>query len=330
MGATVAIIGDGAMGTVCSILLAANGHTVRLWGRSPDYVDVLRQTRQNPRYLPEVRIPDDVLITPDASQAFAGADLIVSAVPCQYVRGVWASLKPTVPPHVPLCSVAKGIETDTLLRPTQIIHDVLGERPLAVLTGPNIARELARRLPAGAVAASTSPDLARFCQQCFTTSWFRVYTIGDVIGAELAGATKNVIALAAGMADGLAAGANAKAALITRGIAEITRLGIALGAQRETFFGLAGIGDLITTCISRYGRNRAAGELFGRGKRLDDVLASTPSVIEGIPTTRSVIELARRTGVEMPITAAVADVIFNGKDPIAAITDLMNRPLKPE
>jgi len=271
--------------------------------------------------------------------------MILSAVPTQYMRSVWKRLKPHVPKGVPIVSVAKGIENESLLRPTQVIADVLGgirmsidgggrgptcDWPLIALSGPNIAAELARYLPGTAVAACDTDSLCQRVQSVFTTQWFRVYTNPDVIGVELAGATKNVIAIAAGILDGLAAGNNAKAALVTRGLVEITRLGVAMGAQQATFNGLAGLGDLITTCVSPEGRNRTVGEQIGKGRKLSEILATMDSVAEGVPTTKSVVELARRVGVEMPITQAVHSVLFENKDVIHALTDLMARDLKPE
>jgi glycerol-3-phosphate dehydrogenase (NAD(P)+) len=326
----VTIIGDGAMATVCAILLANKGLGVRMWGAFPEHIEQLHEFRENKRFLPGYRIPESVSLTGEAKRAMADVDLIVSAVPCQYIRSVWQRIKPAVPADVPICSVAKGIENGTLLRPTQVITDVVGEHPMASLSGPSIAPELARRLPATVVAASSDAELAHEVQETFSTDWFRVYTNPDLLGVELAGATKNVIALAAGIVDGLKAGDNAKAALLSRGLVEITRLGLALGARRETFFGLAGLGDLVTTCISPVGRNRSAGELFGKGKKLKEVLQSTESVIEGIPTTQSVIQLARKSQVEMPITRAVYSVLFEDKDVIEAITELMTRQLKEE
>jgi glycerol-3-phosphate dehydrogenase (NAD(P)+) len=229
--------------------------------------------------------------------------------------------------------VAKGIEQHTLLRPTQIIEDVLtgkASRPLAALSGPNIAAELAKYLPATAVVASADDDLARRVQAVFSTQWFRIYTNSDVVGVEIAGAAKNVIAIAAGILDGLGAGNNAKAALVTRGLVEITRLGVAMGAQESTFYGLAGIGDLITTCVSPEGRNRSVGEQIGKGRKLADILEKLPSVAEGVPTTQSVMALARQFQVDMPITASVHAVLFENKDVLHALSDLMMREPKPE
>lgn len=345
----VTIIGDGAMATVCSILLAQGGHGVTMWGAFEESIERLMQNRENQRLLPGVCVPASVRLTAHDETCFEGATMILSAVPTQYMRSVWERLKPHVPPGVPITSVAKGIENDSLLRPTQIIADVLGGRQvqrgpggltvapepacdweLAALSGPNIAAEIARYLPATAVAAAQSPELARRVQAAFSTQWFRVYTNNDIVGVELAAAMKNVVALAAGALDGLGAGNNAKAALVTRGLVEITRLGMALGAREETFIGLAGLGDLITTCISPEGRNRRVGEQVGKGRKLSEILAGMDSVAEGVATTRSVMQLAQRLGVEMPITESVHAVLFENKDPITALTDLMTRDPKPE
>ncbi len=324
------IIGDGQMATVCGLMLAEKNVPCRLWSVFPESIEALRSTRENKRYLPGVKLPSSISFTTDARQAFAGSNLVISAVPCQFIRSVWKQLAPLAPRDVPIVSVSKGIENDTLQRPTQILSNVLGDAVTVALSGPTIASELAKRLPATAVAASSDGAAAAEVQRTFSTQWFRVYTNSDVLGVELAGAMKNVIALAAGIIDGLKAGDNAKAALLTRGLVEITRLGTAMGARRETFAGLAGLGDLVTTCISPLGRNRSAGEALGRGETLDSVVAATPSVIEGIPTTRSVYQLAKRLSVPMPITEAVHAVLFDGKDPIMALTELMSRDLKGE
>jgi glycerol-3-phosphate dehydrogenase (NAD(P)+) len=330
MPQNITVIGTGAMATVCGITLANKGYRIALWGSSPSQVEQLNHDRENKRFLPGHRIPPDVHITADASKAFLNADLVISAVPCQYLRGVWERLVPFYSPDAPICSVTKGIENETLLRPSETLVDVIGSVEVAVLSGPSIAEELARCLPATVTVASTSESLAQRIQTVFTTHWFRVYTNKDLVGVELAGATKNVIALAAGILDGLQAGDNAKAALLTRGLVEITRLGEAMGARRETFNGLAGLGDLVTTCVSPHGRNRRCGEMIGRGQKLKDVLESTESVVEGVATTKSVVALARRNGVEMPITEAVHSVLFDDKDAIDAITELMLRQPKQE
>jgi glycerol-3-phosphate dehydrogenase (NAD(P)+) len=337
----VTILGDGAMATVCSILLTQGGHGVTMWGAFEESIERLMQDREQRTLLPGAKIPPGVRLTANDSQCFRDATMVLSAVPTQYMRSVWKRLAEFVPHGVPIVSVAKGIENRTLLRPTQIIADVLGGIPpggtvpvcdwmLSAMSGPNIAAELSRYLPATAVAASVVPEIAERVQQVFSTEWFRVYTNPDVIGVELAGAMKNVIAIAAGIIDGLGAGNNAKAALVTRGLVEITRLGVAMGAMPQTFNGLAGLGDLITTCVSPEGRNRTVGERIGKGQKLQDILEGMDSIAEGVPTTRSVRELARRYDVEMPITEAVHAVLFEQKDVLHALSDLMTREPKPE
>src|SRR5687768_1166405 len=308
----VTILGDGAMATVCSILLTTGGHEVTMWGAFEESIERLLQDREQRRLLPGVRVPPNVRLTANDDDCFAGATLVLSAIPTQYMRSVWERLRPHLPAHVPIISVAKGVETSSLLRPTQVIADVLGGKrtvesgpscdwPLVALSGPNIAGEIARYLPATAVAATPDDALARRVQSAFSTQWFRVYTNDDVVGVELSGAIKNVIAIAAGIIDGLGAGNTAKAALVTRGLVEIQRLGVAMGAHEETFHGLAGVGDLITTCVSPEGRNRTVGEQIGKGRKLDDILGHMDSVAEGVPTTGAVRELARRFDVDMPI-----------------------------
>ncbi len=354
----ITIIGDGAMATVMALLLESKGCPVTIWGVSAEHVAELIQTRRNDRYLPESRIPDSIRLTADEAAACADAQIILNATPTQYIRRVWERLAPHVPAGIPIASVAKGIEQQTLLRPTQIIADVLlntatatpasersevrdqtsshrdhpdlPARPLASISGPTVAHELARCLPATVTAASDDEAFAKHLQDVFTTHWFRVYTSYDLLGVELAGALKNVIAVAAGILDGLQAGNNAKSALLARGLAEITRLGVAMGASAETFFGLTGVGDLATTCFSPTGRNRTCGEQLGRGRKLEEVLEEIPGVVEGVPTTRAVVELANKYKVEMPITQTVHQVLFAGLDPLDGISQLMSRASKPE
>ncbi len=305
-----------------------------MWGAFEESIERLLQNREQARLLPGVRVPDRVRLTANDADCFGGATMVLSAVPTQYLRSVWQRVGQYLPADVAIVSVSKGIENETLLRPSEVIADLLGDRAgkhgFAALSGPNIAGELGRYLPATAVTASSDHDLAKRVQRAFSTQWFRVYTNDDVIGVELAGATKNIIAIAAGILDGLAAGNNAKAALVTRGLVEITRLGVAMGAKPGTFQGLAGLGDLITTCVSPEGRNRTVGELIGKGKKLADVLAKMDSVAEGVPTVKSVVALARRHDVEMPISEAVYQILFEEKDAIDALTDLMTRDPKPE
>lgn len=319
------------MGTVCALLLSGNGHRVRMWSAFPDAAERLAATRENSRFLPGVRLPDSVDVTGDDSACFSGSTLIVSAVPTQHLRSVWHRLSPHAI-AAPIASCTKGIEVDTLRRPTQVIADVLKDKApsLCALSGPNIAGEIARGLPATAVAASSDSGLAQRVQSAFSGRTFRVYTNADVVGVEISGAVKNVIALAAGMVDGLGLGSNAKAALLSRGLVEIARLGQALGADPATFSGLAGLGDLVTTCISPEGRNRRTGEQLGKGRALSDILRETASVVEGVPTTRAVIRLARQYNVEMPITAAVHAICFDGIRPAEALEQLMLRQTRPE
>jgi glycerol-3-phosphate dehydrogenase (NAD(P)+) len=334
----VSIIGDGAMATVLAGLLAEKHIPVCIWGYDAAQLRQIEKARENILFLPGYKISDSVAFEPGDNRIFESADLIVSAVPCQFMRGIWVRLKPQLPADVPIVSVAKGIENETLLRPTQILADILSGQlktqssklKTAVLSGPTIADELIRKLPATASVACEDEALAKNIQFTFNTEWFRVYTNPDVIGVEIAAACKNVIAIAAGIIDGIGAGDNAKAALLSRGLAEITRLGLACGAKLQTFAGLAGLGDLVTTCISPKGRNRSFGERIGRGQTVDQALAATASVVEGVATCKSVAALAKRHNVEMPITGAVYEVIFDGKNVKRAIADLMTRQLKSE
>jgi len=330
----ISIIGDGAMGTVMAILLAEKQIPVRLWGYDAAQLKETAKTRVNRKFLPGYKLPATILFDADDKRIMAGADLLISAVPCQFMRSIWTRLKPSVPGDIPICSVAKGIEYETLLTPTQILADTLSghnARCLAALSGPTIADELARKLPATACAASTDEHLAENIQQTFSAPWFRIYTNTDIVGVELAGAMKNIIAIAAGIIDGVGAGDNAKAALLCRGLAEITRLGVAMGARPQTFMGVTGLGDLVTTCISPKGRNRSFGERIGKGQNPQTAQSATESVIEGIATCKSLVEgLLPKYNVEMPITQAVYDVLFKNKPVKTAIADLMTRQLKPE
>ena len=324
------VVGAGGMGTLCALLLAERGSQVTLWGRSAEHVIRLNRDRENRQYLPGHRLPPTVSVLADAKTAFSDSSLIISAIPCQYTRDVWTTLARVAPRHVPFVSVAKGIEVGSLLYPTQIIRDCLGDVTVACLSGPCIAPEVAAGKPTSVVVASRDQKTAIMVQHAFSSPYFRVYTSSDLIGVELGGAVKNVIAIAAGICDGIGGGDNAKAALLTRGLVEIRRLGRAMGARPETLSGLAGLGDLVTTCISKMGRNRTAGERIGRGESAEAVMASTSSVIEGIPTARSVLELANRHKVEMPIVSAMASVLFEGRRPSDAIEELMTRPLRSE
>lgn len=327
----VSIIGDGAMGTVLAMLLCEKKIAVRMWGYDSEQLKEMADAGENIKFFPGYKLPGALKFEPDDALIMTGADLVVSAVPCQFMRGLWTRLKKNVPVDVPIVSVAKGIENGTMLRPAQILADVLGSGiQCVVLSGPTIADELARKLPATICAACADEELAKKVQRTFSAPWLRVYTNTDVVGVELAGAMKNIIAIAAGIVDGVGAGDNAKAALLSRGLAEITRLGVACGARPETFAGLTGLGDLVTTCISPKGRNRSFGERVGKGQGVEQAQQATKSVIEGAATCKSVIALADRHGVEMPIASAVYEVLFEGKSVQKAIAGLMTRQLKAE
>ncbi len=329
----ISIIGDGGMGTVIAMILCDKGIPTRIWGYDKNQLAQFEKNRENRKFLPGYKIPYNLSFEPDDTRIMAGADLIVSAVPCQFIRPIWKRLKKYTPNKIPIISITKGIENTSLLCPTKIIIEVLdlaGDDRLVVISGPTIADELAQKLPATACAAAKNKKLAKKVQRTFNTSWLRIYTNTDIVGVELAGAMKNIIAIAAGIIDGIGAGDNAKAALLTRGLAEITRLGVACGARPETFAGLTGLGDLMTTCISPKGRNRSLGERIGKGQNLKQAQNATESVVEGVATCKSVIALARRYKVEMPITRAVYDVLFRDKPVHKAVEDLMKRRLKAE
>jgi len=326
-----AILGDGAMGTLSALLLSARGIRVRMWSAFEEHAADLQRTRENKRFLPGFRLPDALKVSTNAAEVTDGADLVVIAVPSRHLRSVLERVRDALPAEATYVSVVKGIEAETLLRPSEIVADAIGRRNLAVLSGPCLSREVAEGLPATVVVASPQEATALTVQDAFTTPQFRVYTSDDVVGLELGGALKNVIAIAAGICDGLELGCTAKAALVTRGLVEMTRLGVALGAKRETFAGLAGLGDLVTTCMSSLSRNHHVGEEIGRGHRLDDVLAEMGRVeAEGVQTTRSVIDLAGRRGVQMPIAQEVFAVLFEGKPAPDALADLMSRRPRPE
>ena len=327
----VTVLGAGAMGTACACLLARKGtHSVVLWCRREELAAELSQRRENRVYLPGIQLPETIQITADP-HAVADAELYVVAIPCVHLRTGLAPLaEPMRTNDAPAVSVIKGLERETFLRPSEIIRQVTGAREVAVLSGPSHAEEFSRDLPTTVVVACSNERLAREIQQAFATPRFRVYTNPDVVGVELAGALKNVIGIAAGVCDGLRFGDNAKASLLTRGLVEITRFGTALGGQRETFWGLAGLGDLITTCVSPYGRNRSVGEALGRGERLSDILDRMKAVPEGVWTCKTVHDIARQKGLEMPITEQVYRVLYEGADPMAAVDALMTRELKAE
>ena len=320
------VIGDGSWGTAIAQLLAGRGIATTLWSPFLEQSQAMQRTRTNEKFLPGVKLHEDLAFSADPLSAIEDIELAVSVVPTQYLRAVAERFEFALPGHVTVCSATKGLEIETLQRPTAILGEVLGEREMVVLSGPSHAEEVARGLPASVVAASRDPALATLVQESLTSESFRVYTSDDPVGAELGGALKNVIAIAAGISDGLELGDNAKAALLTRGMAEMARLGEQMGAKRETFFGLAGIGDLVTTCCSRHSRNRSVGEAIGRGETLEQVLDRMEMVAEGVWTTKALFgPEAMFAGGELPIASQVHAVLFEGKDPREAVLDLMRR-----
>jgi len=314
------------MGLVLADALIQAGHEVAVWGPFEAVVRRLAETRENPGRMPGFHLREEALVCVDAAEAFEGAFMAVNAIPTQFIRPVWTRVGGAMPAGAPVVSVAKGIENKTLLRPSEVLTDVVPAMgaPCA-LSGPTIAAELAARQPAVLVAASDDAELAREVQQTFSVPWLRIYAGDDLLGVELAGACKNVIALAAGICDGLQLGDNAKSAVLARGLAEITRLGLAMGASAETFYGVAGVGDLATTCFSPHGRNRTCGEALGRGVTLDAYQADSDSVVEGVATSISIASLASQHRVDMPIAATVHAVLFEGLTPAEGVERLMRR-----
>lgn len=326
----VHVIGAGGWGTALAAILAGNGLAPLLWTREEQVANTINSTHENPVFLPGVQLPKAIRATSDIEAALS-SPVILLAVPTQYIRSVVSAHRELFQGKI-VINAAKGIERHTSMRVSQILAEAAGVPPelFGVLTGPSHAEEVAIHTPTTVVTASVNPDIVRIAQEAFTTTSFRVYSSSDVIGAEVGGAVKNVIAIAAGIVDGLAMGDNTKAALITRGLAEITRLGVALGADARTFSGLSGLGDLIVTCGSRHSRNRHVGEEIGRGKTLEAITGETQMVAEGVWTTESVVELSHKIGVEMPIAEQVRSILFQGKSPRQAIIDLMTRESRAE
>ncbi len=328
----VTVLSDGSWGTALSMLLCQNGHNVTMWGPFPGYLDEMAVSRENTKFLPGFKLHENLRIEKDMRTAVADSELILLASPTQYTRSVLEQFKEfhNKDQHF-LVNVAKGIENQTLLRVSDICAEILGKCSYVVLSGPSHAEEVVRGVPTTVTAASDDEALALKVQEIFTSETFRVYTSNDVLGLELGGALKNVMAIAAGIIDGMKLGDNPKAALITRGIAEMSRLGEALGGNPLTFSGLSGIGDLIVTCCSGHSRNRHVGEELGRGKKLDEILNDMGMVVaEGVKTTLGAHKLAQRTGIECPIINEIYAVLYEDQTPQQAIKNLMSRPLKPE
>lgn len=329
----IAVLGAGGWGTTLAILLHYNGHKVTLWEYQKSYARELNKKRINIDYLPGIKIPKEIQITSDLDESSTDKNLIVLAVPSQFLRKIVKKISYTSISDTVLASVSKGIEKDSLMTMSQMLLDVhpsLSEAQIGVISGPSHAEEVSRRIPTAVVAASVDLETSKTIQAAFMTSYFRVYSSTDILGVELGGAFKNVIAIGAGIIDGAGFGDNTKAAIMTRGVAEISRLGLSMGARPETFAGLSGMGDLIVTCMSKHSRNRFVGEQIGKGKKLKEVLKSMEQVAEGVETTRSAKELAEKNSVETPITNQVYKILYNDKDPIKATTDLMTRDMKTE
>ncbi|MCC5911890.1 MAG: NAD(P)H-dependent glycerol-3-phosphate dehydrogenase [Clostridiaceae bacterium] len=327
---SVTVLGAGSWGSALSIVLNSNGQHVKLWMRSQEQYNTIKETGKNPKYLSDVTIPSSIELFTEITEAIRDTDIILITVPTQKVREVLQQIKPHIKENQIIVNAAKGIEQKSQLRVSEIVAEELGNQPYAMLSGPSHAEEAANNMPTTVVAASSSRETAQLVQEVFMTNSFRVYTNPDVAGVELGGALKNVIAFGAGIADGLGFGDNAKAALMTRGIREIARLGKAMGADIATFAGLSGIGDLIVTCTSMHSRNRRAGILMGKGKSLEETLKEIGMVVEGITTTNVAYELAQKYGIEMPITEEIYGVLYQNRNPKAAVESLMSRSKKNE
>lgn len=326
----IAILGDGGWGTTLAMSLLQKGHQVRVWGAFPDYIEHIRTKRENPLYLPGVPLPDNIFWTADRDEAVDKADVAVLAIPSKYCRRTFESFAGKLPPNCSVISVSKGLDKDTHQRMTEIAGDILGHQPIAALSGPSLAPEVARGMPTAVVIACEDLQRANLMQTIFMTPRFRVYTSNDVIGVELGGTLKNVIAIGVGASDGLGFGDNTRAALITRGLAEITRLGCALGARPETFAGLSGMGDLVATCTSQWSRNRSVGERLGRGEPLEQILNSMKQVAEGVSNCEIARALAREKEIRAPIIKEVYALVHEGKNPKMAVQELMTRTARLE
>lgn len=329
----IAVIGAGSWGTTLADLLAKKGHAVTLWAYEPELVLEMRESRENSLFLPGYRLCDELRFTNDLEEAYSGCTMVLCVVPSQLVRRVMQNSLPFLPQGAVLVSASKGIELDTLATVSEIYREICPPElyaRFAALSGPSFAREVAQEMPTAVTVASGSEEIARRVQEAFTTSFFRVYRNDDVIGVELGGAIKNVIAIAAGISDGLGFGCNTRAALITRGLAEMTRLGVVMGAQAATFAGLAGMGDLVLTCTGDLSRNRSVGIQIGQGRQLSEILGEMRMVAEGVKTTESAYNLSRKLGVEMPIIEKMYQMLYQDKPAREAVLELMTRDLKAE
>jgi glycerol-3-phosphate dehydrogenase (NAD(P)+) len=329
----IAVIGAGSWGTATAGLLAKKGHDVRLWALEEEVVAGINENRHNPMYLSDVVLPENLRATHDMGEALEGAEAAIMVVVSHAMREVAEKVKPHIGTDTMIVSQTKGVENGSFMRMTEVIEDVLGSSShnhLAVLSGPNHAEEVGKEIPSATVVAAYDTQVAITLQEAFQAPYFRVYTNPDLVGVEIAGAAKNVVALAAGMSDGLGFGDNSKASLLTRGLAEMTRLGAALGAHPLTFSGLAGVGDLVVTCFSRHSRNRLVGERLAKGQTIEEIYADIHMIAEGVETSRGVKGLALKYGVTMPITEQVYEVLYNKRKPVDCLKDLMSRTAKEE
>lgn len=333
MDKSIGVIGAGSWGTTLADMLAKKGHRVTLWAYEKELVSEMQMSRENSIYLPGIRLSAKLQFTASLEEALQGKELLLFVVPSQVLRRVLLDAVPHISPDSIVVSASKGIEVESLKLVSQIYEETLPEvlyRRFAVLSGPSFAREVALEMPTAVVAAAADPLVAKAVQDAFNCGFFRVYTNSDLIGVELGGAVKNVIAIAAGISDGLGFGSNTRAAIITRGLAEIARLGQALGARAETFAGLAGMGDLVLTCTGDLSRNRSVGIQLGQGRKLAEILAEMRMVAEGVKTTESTCLLARKLGVEMPIAFKVNEILYQDRPARDAVIELMSRDLKAE
>lgn len=326
----VTVIGDGGWGTANALLLNGYGHEVTVWGPFPDYLDEMRKTRKNSRYLPGVSLPDNLLFEADPAKAAKDADLFILASPSKFLEGVCEKFRGLIPTDAKVVSLTKGLSESSHCRMSEVAKIALGLKDIAVLSGPSHAEEVARKIPTAVVIASVNQALAEELQKIYSGPFFRVYTSNDVVGVELGGAVKNVVAIAVGASDGLGFGDNTRAALITRGLAEIMRFGVALGARQETLSGLSGIGDLIVTCTSEHSRNHLVGERLGKGESMKSILDSMKMVAEGVWNSKVIHTIAKKIGVEMPITELVYALCYQNYSAADAVEALMNREMKAE
>ena len=326
----ISVLGAGSWGTALALLLQENGHEVTIWTIDKKEADMIANKREQSDKLPGIRIPDDIKVTTDLEEGVKGKDILVFAVPSVFVRSTAKSVAAYYEKGQIIVDVAKGIEENTLLRLSEIIEEEIKEATVTVLSGPSHAEEVGRKIPTTVVIGAKNRELALDLQNVFSNHWFRAYTSPDLVGIEVGGALKNVIALAAGVCDGLGYGDNTKAALITRGVAELTRLGIAMGGHAETFAGLSGIGDLIVTCTSKHSRNHNTGVLIGQGKTMKEAMDEVKMVVEGVYSAKAALALARKYDVEIPIIEQVNNVLFDNKSAVEAVTDLFNRDMKIE